>query len=40
MKKKKKTSEQPLPESKGVIVAHYGIAVEVLFDSGERSKVK
>ena len=40
LKKKKKTSARPVPEENGVIVAHYGIAVEVLFDSGVRRKVK
>ena len=28
------------PESQGMIVSHYGVAVEVLFDSGERRMVR
>ncbi|MBU0970990.1 MAG: ribosome small subunit-dependent GTPase A [Proteobacteria bacterium] len=30
----------PDPEQKGVIVAHHGVAVEILFESGERQMVK
>ena len=37
---KKKDSSGSGSERKGVIVAHHGIAVDILFESGERQKVK
>ncbi|SMC95749.1 ribosome biogenesis GTPase [Desulfocicer vacuolatum DSM 3385] len=45
-KKKKKSRDNvggtscSAPEQKGVIVAHHGIAVDILFESGERRMVK
>ena len=40
MKIKKNNSPGSAPGQKGVIVAHHGIAVDILFASGERQKVK
>lgn len=40
MSHNKKTCPGPGSENHGVIVAHYGIAVDVLFESGDRQKVK
>ncbi len=46
MKRKKKgvagqkKKDAPVPDGKGVIVAHHGIAVDILYESGERRKVK
>ncbi|SDU58179.1 ribosome small subunit-dependent GTPase A [Desulfobacula phenolica] len=40
MKIKQNNSPSPSPGPKGVIVAHHGIAVDILFASGERRKVK
>jgi ribosome biogenesis GTPase len=37
---KKKDSSSSAPDQKGVVVAHHGIAVDILFESGERRKVK
>lgn len=36
----KQEKNRDLKEESGVIVAHYGIAVDILFESGERRKVK
>jgi len=36
----KRKNAGPVLEEKGVIVAHYGIAVDILLESGERRKVK
>ena len=36
----KKTPINDLPDSKGVIVAHHGVAVEVKFDTGERGIIR
>ena len=35
-----KKKDAPVPDGKGVIVAHHGIAVDILYESGERRKVK
>jgi ribosome biogenesis GTPase len=40
LKIKKSNSPGSAPGQKGVIVAHHGIAVDILFASGERQKVK
>ena len=37
---KKKETSSSAPDQKGVIVAHHGIAVDILFESGERRMVK
>lgn len=39
MKTKKKTSSPPSGH-RGVIVAHHGVAVDILFESGNRQKIK
>ena len=36
----KKETSSSAPDQKGVIVAHHGIAVDILFESGERRMVK
>jgi len=38
--KKKIVASDNLPERTGVIVAHHGVAVDVLFDSGERQVIR
>ncbi|WDP88401.1 MAG: ribosome small subunit-dependent GTPase A [Desulfobacter sp.] len=40
MKKKKNQHSSGVAEEKGTIIAHYGIAVGVLFESGQRRKIK
>ncbi len=40
MKTKKKKATGTGPEQKGVIIAHHGIAVDILFESGKQEMVK
>lgn len=40
LKKNKNKDSRGIAAEKGVIIAHYGIAVGVLFASGERRKIK
>ncbi len=40
LKKSKKPNSHPCEREKGVIIAHYGVAVGVLFESGQVKKIK